>query len=187
MKAKLKKRERKRDLSARRVNNIEKEMGKLVEHVNGSAEHIKAISEAVSKHLGTLYRNEKGLADMIFTVSVRNSVMRRIAREKLGIDDVAFEALADQEVAKRREEEAAAREAAAKEAQEKTATEKAKELGRKVAADHESTMEDLEFGGDYGEEREAVSEEESGCCGSSAEGTACECEGAVEGAGCDNS
>lgn len=110
------------------------------------------MTQAVNHHFGLLYRNEKAFADMVYTNSVRVSVLRRLAREKLGIDDLSFEALVDQELAKRKEEEEQARKEAEEKAQAQTATEKAKELGMKVAKDYEHKMEDVEFGGDFGED-----------------------------------
>ena len=99
---------------------------------------------------------------MVYTNSVRISVLRRIAKDKLNIDDVAFEALVDQELAKREAEHKAAQEKAKAEAQKKTATEKAKELGMKVAKDYEHTVEDVEFGGDFGVEEKAADQDQPG-------------------------
>lgn len=108
--------------------------------------------ENTNQHMGILYRNEKAFADMVYTNSVRISVLRRIAKDKFGVDDVAFDALVDQELAKRKEEEAQARREVEEKAKTQTATEKAKELGMKVAKEYEHTVEDVEFGGDFGED-----------------------------------
>jgi hypothetical protein len=113
-----------------------------------------AVEAALNNHFGIIYRNEQHMADMIVTTGVRVSVARRILREKLGVDDAAFEALITQEIARRKEEEEAAQKKAQRIAQEKTATEKAKELGAQMAKDYESTVEDINFGGDFGEERD---------------------------------
>lgn len=114
----------------------------------------------MNQHIGIIYRNERSFADMVYTNGVRISVARRIFREKLGIDDVAFDALVDQELARRKAEEDAAKASAEEAFREKTAVEKAKELGVKMDKGHESTVEDIEFGGDFGEEKHAQGVEE---------------------------
>lgn len=95
---------------------------------------------------------------MVYTNSIRMSVCRRIIREKLGVDDLAFEALCEQEVAKRKDEQEKAQKKAQEEAKRvalEAAAEEAKLQGVPEDQDDKTVaaIETREFGGDFGEEQ----------------------------------
>lgn len=86
---------------------------------------------------------------MIYTNSVRVAVLRRIIREQLGVDDVAFEALCDQETAKREAEDKVAQ----KRAQDDAKRQAIEDAAKGFIEEAEPEVETKEFGGDFGEER----------------------------------
>ena len=115
------------------------------------------VVESVNQHLGLLFKNEREIGSMVYTNSVRISVMRRIIREHLKIDDVAFDALVDQELAKRKADDEAAQKEALKKAKAdalEKAAEEAKAMGvpEDQVDDSVAAIETREFGGDFGEE-----------------------------------
>lgn len=140
-----------------RVTQLSKKKSQL-KRIKALEDQVTGLTTTINQQMGLIYRNERAFADMVYTNGVRIAVLKQIIQEKLGVDDVAYEALIDQEIAARKAEEEAARKRALEEAQKKTAMEKAKELGMKVAKDYEHTVEDVEFGGDFGDQDEVAEE-----------------------------